>query len=806
MNLLDLVSKEQLLKYYNLQPKTELDCFDFKREFSVKGSSGIEMVKDIAAFANSKGGTIIFGVTNDFEWIGLGESSDSDIDEAEINKLCEKYIDGKVNLSMGLYEIEELEFLIMYIEASSEILPFKIIGQYVKSNRKNKQQDKIVFREGDVFCRRGSRSMKANSLFFKQKKMNFELLHNLPSPPYHDFIGRNNQIDKLHDLLMHKNTRLLQVNGIGGIGKTSLVYYYCELLQKKEFNHDFEFIIWMSGKRTYFTPNGERKISDFISSYQDVISEIYNFFHRDKINDENSDDYGDTLIEVQRLLEEYKILLVVDNLETLIEEELINFLFNIPSNSKVILTTRESIADFQMSIITLQGFEEDQEFIDFLEREYSRRTEDSFSELYGKYASEIYKYTKGMPLAIQLVVNQLSLNADIKIIIRSLSRGNTYNSLLEFCFMGVIERLNEVQKSVLYILALPEVEHFFTIEDINLIANYTDDDIMLALQQLSNFSLCYKEKREDERASYATPHLAKLYIRDFKFENAKLLIERYSEYSREIIQIASHSEQYIKKTGAKNHSEKMAASKMANIMMVYYNHGYNEAMKIIDKLISEVPQFGYLYFQKGFIEKEAKITNYKEETNKAFSMATRLSPDQIFYWIEWAYFAYDEKQYFQSKKYFEEALRLDSKSTRANHGYAKTLATLYKKGRVSLNDAQKAREHFELGYHEERNIVSEEQQANAINAHAFSKFLYSINDLENALKECERGLRCQPYNDRLKSLKGEIKKAKINKSKPDKPSVFDKKQRMEPYSNSIKDNISSKDKAKLETLAKQLDN
>src|SRR5690606_35768262 len=115
---------------------------------------------------------------------------------------------------------------------------------------------------------------------------------------------------------------------------------------------------------------------------------------------------------VDELIKQHNILLVVDNMETLIEEDLISFLFNLPPNVKAILTTRESIGNFQMSTITLKGFEEDTEYEEFLEFEYRRRKDESFLGKYKNYLSDIYRYTKGMPLALQLVTNQVALDVD----------------------------------------------------------------------------------------------------------------------------------------------------------------------------------------------------------------------------------------------------------------------------------------------------------------------------------------------------------------------------------------------------------
>lgn len=753
LSLLERVTKEKLIEIKNLDPKTELVDLDFKLTFSIKGGPGIEIAKDIAAFANTKGGYIIFGVSNDYQWIGLNDESDVDIDEAKITQLCEKYIDGRIEFVYSIHELEDREFLILYINPSVEINPFKIIGQYERG-RSGKVKCITVFKEGDVYCRRGSRSIKADNLFYKQKRQNFRVVHNLPSPPFHDFIGRESQVVKTHELLIHPNTRLLQVDGIGGIGKTSLVYYYCKSLIEKKLKHNFDFIIWMSGKRTVFTPSGEMKIKSFIASYRDVITEIAQFLGEGEIPANNLKEIS---VYVDVLLKQHNTLLVVDNMETLIEEDLITFLFNLPSNVKAILTTRESIGNFQMSTMTLKGFDKDKEFEDFLELEYHRRKEESFIKRYVHYLDLIYIYTRGMPLALQLITNQLAFDVDIKYIVKKLESGKTYESLLGFCFKGSIEKLDELQQKILYILSIPESEEFISVEELCYITGNSDDEIIPALQKLSTFSLCYKDKTFDDKTGYASPHLTKVYVRQYEFKNKNEIIQNYEKYINERSQIALTDEQYIIKSRANNHEHKIAALKVKNIMSIFYFEGFDRASKILNEVIKSHPDFAYLYFLRAIIEKEASFYKSFEEARISFSKATNHDPKLIDAWIEWGYLEQESKQWPLSKQYFEQALNLDVDNPRANHGYARTLSMISnaKKDKAMAIEAIK---YFKKGYYLDSH-ENQQKHSNAINAHAYAKHLVNaLEEYDNALEICEQGIKYEPKNERLLTLRGEIKK------------------------------------------------
>ncbi len=91
---LQTVSKDRIEEIKNLNVKTESADLDYKEIYSISDTkSKIEIAKDILAFANSKGGYLIYGVNNSFEWVGLDDRSDSDTDEANISNILDNYAD-----------------------------------------------------------------------------------------------------------------------------------------------------------------------------------------------------------------------------------------------------------------------------------------------------------------------------------------------------------------------------------------------------------------------------------------------------------------------------------------------------------------------------------------------------------------------------------------------------------------------------------------------------------------------------------------------------------------------------------------
>ena len=152
-------------------------------------------------------------------------------------------------------------------------------------------------------------------------------------------------------------------------------------------------------------------------------------------------------------------MLVIDNLETLNDSDLSNFLERFPNNSKAILTTRETLGDFFLVRLNLLGFEEKKEFPDFLNSQYkwfSNASSRSFTELYSQYLPELYAYTKGMPLAGQLIAYQISQGTSIELVIKNLKTGKAYEDILEFCFKGSIDKLTKEEQIIIYIISLSQ--------------------------------------------------------------------------------------------------------------------------------------------------------------------------------------------------------------------------------------------------------------------------------------------------------------------------------------------------------------
>jgi hypothetical protein len=141
----------------------EGDEWDFKATLNnLSGTSArVNLAKDALAFCNlPNGGTIIVGVTDDYEHVGLAATEK--IDTTVIRRAIEKYIDGDFIVLAAEHTLvesgadEEKRYGIIHFR--------RRFAQPVLAARDGQiANDKPLFRSGDIYIRRGAASIRANS-------------------------------------------------------------------------------------------------------------------------------------------------------------------------------------------------------------------------------------------------------------------------------------------------------------------------------------------------------------------------------------------------------------------------------------------------------------------------------------------------------------------------------------------------------------------------------------------------------------------------------------------------------------------
>lgn len=148
--------REQLLALAN-EESEESDLLDYKREFSPhkKAAFWAETVKDIVAFANTRGGILIFGVEDDGTISEADSTALFEFDIANISNQIRKYTESDFSaLSIEKITYKKVTVPAILVHPVSVPLVFTKVGTYEVED----QKQKTAFSRGTIYFRHGSKS------------------------------------------------------------------------------------------------------------------------------------------------------------------------------------------------------------------------------------------------------------------------------------------------------------------------------------------------------------------------------------------------------------------------------------------------------------------------------------------------------------------------------------------------------------------------------------------------------------------------------------------------------------------------
>jgi tetratricopeptide (TPR) repeat protein len=150
--------------------------------------------------------------------------------------------------------------------------------------------------------------------------------NNLPAPTYARFVPRPQVMADVIDGLQQRTAVTLLV-GLGGLGKTSIAREIASLCRDRVCDLPaFDAVVWISDQ--------DHPGSTTLSS---VLHEIaYTLDFRALLQHEHDMRQR----EIERLLRQQRVLLVVDNAETIIDTALLHWLTRLPEPSKALVTSR----------------------------------------------------------------------------------------------------------------------------------------------------------------------------------------------------------------------------------------------------------------------------------------------------------------------------------------------------------------------------------------------------------------------------------------------------------------------------------
>ncbi|MEB3218994.1 MAG: AAA family ATPase [Nostocales cyanobacterium 94392] len=263
-----------------------------------------------------------------------------------------------------------------------------------------------------------------------------KILHNLPAPSCTSFIGREEEITRLLELLSPRHTaHLISVDGIGGVGKTTLVVeaaYRCLGASNNEAFMGvptFDAIIFISAKQYYLTPFGLLPSLAPRRTLDDIFRQISRIF--DEL-DITGISFEEQLDLIKDALSRQRTLLIVDNLETVEnQQDVLAFLYELPPTVKAVITTREQIVFVPVRLTSMP----EADGLCLIKHEAQEKGV-SLSEADQK---TLYHITGGVPVAISYAVGQLANGYSIKEVLEGVSQAT--EDVARFCFDNSVKPL-----------------------------------------------------------------------------------------------------------------------------------------------------------------------------------------------------------------------------------------------------------------------------------------------------------------------------------------------------------------------------
>lgn len=312
--------------------------------------------------------------------------------------------------------------------------------------------------------------------------------HNLPQRDYEQFVGRAKELAELRRLLQpypKSRAYVITIDGIGGIGKSALALEAAYALRDQFANlpeaERFDAIVWVSAKRSYLTADGILERSQAFRTLNDLYAAIAQVLDYPAITRAKAEDQRAIVEEVLR---NQRTLLILDNLETVDDEDLLIFLRELPDPTKAIVTTRHRIDVAHPIRLTGMPHEDTMRLIG---QEAARKN----VTLSADEQEQLWQRTGGMPLAIVWSIGLMGLGGSADTVIRRLGGGQS--DIARFCFEESVARIRDrdAHKSL---MALSLFASDASRESLGVVAGFGDDEFGrdIALEELLRLSLVNK--------------------------------------------------------------------------------------------------------------------------------------------------------------------------------------------------------------------------------------------------------------------------------------------------------------------------
>jgi len=289
---------------------------------------------------------------------------------------------------------------------------------------------------------------------------------NIPSQGGPKFIGRKKKIATIRQEIIEIPNQNGIIYGPGGVGKTALLIELTHLLYSEPNAADVLYpnIIWISAKSNFYYWEQDATIDkpQQFESLENILQIILRFFDYEDVNEYSNEELKDLVFD---LLDENKILLVLDNFETIAKNEISRIITFFekdvkrhlrfkPTYFKVLITSRQQIPSGYYQI-KLEGLDlkDSKQLMANIYENYK----DGQQPLTNDQCNLIHEAAQGIPIVIKHCLGQIyEFSRPLADVISNLS--NEQSEVIKFSYSELIAHLKK-GKEFLQILLFLEIKN-----------------------------------------------------------------------------------------------------------------------------------------------------------------------------------------------------------------------------------------------------------------------------------------------------------------------------------------------------------
>lgn len=316
--------------------------------------------------------------------------------------------------------------------------------------------------------------------------------HNLPAREVQRFVDREEPLEILLEFFKTESMSIISIEGLGGIGKSSLAIEAAYSLMKVSGKMGFptyEAIIYSAGRYPEVTSEGLLPGFTPARFFKDICSAISVIFGVEFFGDLPFDD---AIYRIKELLGTKQILLILDNYEYVPDKkEILHLITSLPESTKVLVTSRDrtGFRAIRLEPLTLAA---SVQLVELVSQQINLHLEDA--DVY-----EIAELCQGHPLTLILTTHQFAsqpISGISRSVMDMLLSSAKIKKLdyLEYLVGETIKRLPDNEKELLEILS--RIPNGTSLSELFKLVKFNNVDVVKSIGDLISTQLVKQNSLE----------------------------------------------------------------------------------------------------------------------------------------------------------------------------------------------------------------------------------------------------------------------------------------------------------------------